>query len=554
MENMEGLWFAMGRRFHTTLGNVVYGSNTPHVSPPNYPSPGYAFDGYWTTLEDGGTMYIDVEGNGVIPWNIDESTPTLYAHWKPIQYSISFNANEVGVTGDRTSMTCTYDVATNLPPCAFTRTGYGFSVWTNSTGTAFADRAVVSNLTKTANETVTLYAQWTAKTYPVSFNDGSGTASTSITYGASITPPTREGYTFGGYFTQSDGKGTPCYNADGSMESVDEATISGKTLYAHWIANGYTLSFDTDGGTEIDPITLPCGTTITAPADPTKTGYTFAGWNPTLPSKMPVDGLTVTAQWDINQYTITFDTDGGSEIDSITQNYDTSITAPANPTKMGYTFTEWDPAVPTRMPAENKTVTAQWNINQYTLTFDTDGGEYSMTCTYDVPTNLPSCAFERTGYGFAGWTNSVGTLFADGAQVSNLTAAVDGTVAMYACWTATVDAVSAALAEAVDASSLEFETRGSIVNGDEESPTNANWFAMAGCGEEAGTSAAQSGVLPTDTIGGYSYISWLTTTITGKGVLSFSWRCDAKQRIQGEEWSDKKLYGNLRKAFANPGF
>ena len=75
---------------------------------------------------------------------------------------------------------------------------------------------------------------------------------------------------------------------------------------------------------------------------------------------MPAENMTVTAQWEINQYTITFDTAGGSEIAPITQDYGTAITAPADPTREGYTFMGWDKEIPTTMPAKNITITAKW--------------------------------------------------------------------------------------------------------------------------------------------------------------------------------------------------
>ena len=75
---------------------------------------------------------------------------------------------------------------------------------------------------------------------------------------------------------------------------------------------------------------------------------------------MPAENMTVTAQWEINQYTITFDTAGGSEIAPITQDYGTAITAPADPTREGYTFIGWDTEIPTTMPAENITLKARW--------------------------------------------------------------------------------------------------------------------------------------------------------------------------------------------------
>ena len=128
-------------------------------------------------------------------------------------------------------------------------------------------------------------------------------------------------------------------------------------------ATSYTLTFDTNGGSTIAPITQDYGTAITAPADPTKTGYTFAGWTPAIPTTMPAENMTVKAKWTVNQYTLTFDTNGGSTIAPITQDYGTAITAPADPTKTGYTFAGWTPAIPATMPAENLTVTAQWRYN-----------------------------------------------------------------------------------------------------------------------------------------------------------------------------------------------
>ena len=128
-------------------------------------------------------------------------------------------------------------------------------------------------------------------------------------------------------------------------------------------ATSYTLTFDTNGGSTIAPITQDYGTAITAPADPTKTGYTFAGWTPAIPTTMPAENMTIKAKWTVNQYTLTFDTNGGSTIAPITQDHGTAITAPADPTKTGYTFAGWTPAIPATMPAENLTVTAQWRYN-----------------------------------------------------------------------------------------------------------------------------------------------------------------------------------------------
>ena len=163
-------------------------------------------------------------------------------------------------------------------------------------------------------------------------------------------PAATPGCTFGGW-NKADGTAWD-YASDKVTDNI--------TLYAKWAANTYTITFDTAGGSEIAPITQDYGTVITAPEAPTREGYTFIGWDKEIPTTMPAENMTVTAQWEINQYTITFDTAGGSEITPITQDYETAITAPADPTREGYTFIGWDKAIPETMPAEDITLKARW--------------------------------------------------------------------------------------------------------------------------------------------------------------------------------------------------
>lgn len=163
-------------------------------------------------------------------------------------------------------------------------------------------------------------------------------------------PAATPGYTFDGW-NKADGTAWD-YASDKVTDNI--------TLYAKWAANTYTITFDTAGGSEIAPITQDYGTAITVPADPTREGYTFKGWDKEIPETMPTENITVKAQWEINQYTIAFDTAGGSEIAPITQDYGTAITAPADPTREGYTFIGWDREIPATMPAENITLKARW--------------------------------------------------------------------------------------------------------------------------------------------------------------------------------------------------
>ena len=122
-----------------------------------------------------------------------------------------------------------------------------------------------------------------------------------------------------------------------------------------------------DGDSEYAKQVLPSGTLATRPDAPAATpGYTFGGWNKAdgtawdYASDKVTDNITLYAKWAANTYTITFDTAGGSEIAPITQDYGTVITAPANPTREGYTFIGWDTEIPTTMPAENITLKARW--------------------------------------------------------------------------------------------------------------------------------------------------------------------------------------------------
>ena len=212
---------------------------------------------------------------------------------------------------------------------------------------------------------------------------------------------TRAGYTQVGWSTVDGGE--KVYGFE-DVYTQNEAL----TLYPVWNTNKYTITFDTNGGSEIAPITQDYGTEITAPDNPTRKGYTFKGWDKEIPETMPAENITVKAQWEINQYTITFDTNGGSEIAPITQDYGTEITAPDNPTRKGYTFKGWDKEIPETMPAENMTVKAQWKINQYTIAFDTNGGSEIAPITQDYGTEITAPDNPtRKGYTFKGWDKEI---------------------------------------------------------------------------------------------------------------------------------------------------
>ena len=230
-----------------------------------------------------------------------------------------------------------------------------FFMWLGSNGKLYAPGASVPA------DVTELTVQWTAPTYAVTLHTNGGTINngnvTSYTYGVGAKLPTADdltytGYTFKGWYDNENLTGSP-------VTAIGGTETGNKEYWAKWEINQYTITFDANGGSEIAPITQNYGTKITAPADPTRKGYTFKGWDKEIPKTMPAENMTVKAQWEINQYAITFDTNGGSKIAPITQDYGTNITAPADPTRKGYTFKGWDKEIPKTMPAENITITAR---------------------------------------------------------------------------------------------------------------------------------------------------------------------------------------------------
>ena len=307
--------------------------------------------------------------------------PTLVAQWTVNQYTITFDSAG-GSAVD--AITQNYGTAV-VAPTAPTLVGHTFAGW---------DPAVPATMPA---DNPTLVAQWTVNQYTITFDSAGGSAVDAITqnYGTAVVAPadpTRVGHTFAGW--------------DPAVPATMPA--DNPTLVAQWTVNQYTITFDSDGGSAVDAITQNYGTAVVAPADPTRVGHTFAGWDPAVPATMPADNPTLVAQWTVNQYTITFDSAGGSAVDPITQNYGTAVVAPAAPTRVGHTFAGWDPAVPATMPADNPTLVAQWTVNQYTITFDSAGGSAvdPITQNYGTAVVAPA-APTRVGHTFAGWDPAV---------------------------------------------------------------------------------------------------------------------------------------------------
>ena len=280
-----------------------------------------------------------------------------------------------------------------------TKTGYVFGGWLKD-GAQY-------NVNSPLLEDVMVKANWVEDNFTVKFDTDGGSVladKTNVKWNnkvlEGVLAPTKTGYTFNGWE----------YNDVVVTENTKYFDLAGDsvptsiTLKADWNVNQYTITFDTTGGSAVSSITQDYGSTVVKPSDPTKEGYTFTGWEPEIPSTIPSSDLTIKAKWSVNKYTISFDSDGGSVVPPITLDYGSVVIAPISPTKVGYTFNGWDRVIPLTMPSSDMLIKALWKINKYTITFDTNGGSAIEAITLDYGSSItkPSNPI-RSGYSFIGW-------------------------------------------------------------------------------------------------------------------------------------------------------
>ena len=214
---------------------------------------GYTFKG-WSTTKGGSIKY---ENNGYVRnlTPVKDATVTLYAVWEANTYTVKFDKNSSEATGNVGSVVCTYDKDCTLPANNFTRVGATFDGWavTSSTAVQYKDKAIVKNLTATANGTYTLYAHWNINTYKITYNYGGGSAGnyhpSSVKYGEviNISNPTRSCYSFRGW-TISGYNST--YAKSGSSSTNVNTTINGTTSATYFknLATNGTVTFTANWG------------------------------------------------------------------------------------------------------------------------------------------------------------------------------------------------------------------------------------------------------------------------------------------------------------------
>lgn len=315
---------------------------------------GYTQTG-WAAIDGGEKVY-----NFEDVYTADEAL-TLYPVWTPNRYTVTLDGN--GGTPAQSTMTAIYGEPLDQMPIPRYK-GYFFLGWYDRQwgGKQYSDKQGQGTTPYDKAGDCTLYAMWEeAPLCTVTFDPNGGTLTGAATCEEKqneciqrpYEEPIREGHNFRGWYTDAACKPEQKWD-------FDDPIPGNMTLYAGWDILSYVIRVKFANGEPDSIIDQNYDTAITVPDDPTREGYTFIGWDTPFPKKMPAKIMEITALWQINRYKITFDTDGGSEIDSIEQDYDTEITAPDAPTKEGYTFIGWDTTVPKKMPAKDMTVKARW--------------------------------------------------------------------------------------------------------------------------------------------------------------------------------------------------
>ncbi len=341
-----------------------------------------------------GTATVKATGSGIF-----SSSTSVSANYTLVwaTYSVRFNKNNDAATGTMANQAFTYNTAQALTANGFTREGYTYAGWNTAadgSGTSYADGQSVSNLTATNGGTVDLYAQWTPITYTLRLhhNDGTGAyTDMAMTYDQSknIQSISRTGYTFDGWSTTADGAVVYTDQQEVSnLTATDGGTVD---LYAQWTAITYSITYDLAGGTvaTANPTSYSIESNNFTLANPTRTGYTFAGWTGT----------------DLNEPTM-------------------EVTIPTGST-------------------EHRSYTATWTAHTYSVHFDKNSDSATGTIadqafTYGVSHQLTANAFTApVGYQFYRWTTNAdgsGDSYTNQQEINNLTAENGATLTLYAQW------------------------------------------------------------------------------------------------------------------------
>ena len=388
---------------------LVYTVEQP-VTLPTPTREGYAFLG-WTVNSDMAPQLTVVLPQGSI------GNRTYTANWELTGYTITMDLN--GGSGETALLYTVIDDEFALPTP--TRNGYEFVGWRGE-GITTPQTSVIIPKGSTGNRTYT--ANWEIITYNIFLYKGDGSEAETIHYTVetpdfALQPPTRTGYEFLGW-QRLDGY------APGEKQmnvTIPKGTTGDRTYTGCWQAIEYTITLDTSGGNALDAISYAVTSSpITLPT-PVRTGYTFLGWTGegiTTPQtsviipKGSTGDKAYTANWQVIEYTITLDTNGGPNVSPIKYTVEDSFTLPY-PLRPGYEFAGWTLDGSGMLPATTLIIyygttgdlhyKAEWRLAEYTITLDLNGGSGKEKVVYTITDEvfeLPTPT--RNGYEFVGWT------------------------------------------------------------------------------------------------------------------------------------------------------
>lgn len=381
---------------------------------------GYTFNGYKLSIREASKSTGVVDDSTLYKpgdtYKMPTQDNTMTAQWTANNYKVIFDLNYNNQILKEVNMA--YESPLGALPSP-TRTGYTFLGWyTDKTG-----GTKITQNTKVPLNGARYYAHWDANSYSVSYNlnGGSGTFATQTgKFDTTITlhnaKPTRNYYTFTGWLSSADSK---TYQPNGSFK----IPAKNSAMTAQWSANTYKINYVLNGGAinGTYPTSYKTTDNITLPTNVTRTGYTFNGWYTTSNfsgssvKNIPVGSggdKTYYAKWTPNTFTLTFNANGGSvSPGSKSVTYGSSIGTLPTPSRTGYTFngwydgnTKWN-SNQTYNVNGNKTLTASWTANKYTLYFNGNGGSASYgskTVTYGQKIGSMASA-SRSNYNFTGW-------------------------------------------------------------------------------------------------------------------------------------------------------
>lgn len=319
-----------------------------------------------------------------------------------VKYSLNQHSMTFVVDGETVKTLDIYygqDIPVSDFPADPEKTGYEFQGWEIKAGTKVYTGSTMPDSALTAT------AKLVAIDYYIYYNiDGEQKYSEKHHYGDTISiraDEVKEGYTF-------------AWNPTTLPATMPAENI---TVEGTFTAIDYAFKCVVDG-VEVVDTTYHFGDTIDGVENPDKEGYTFNGWNPTIPATMPSHDVTCVAEFSINSYNITYKVDGVVKYTE-THEYATAISIREDEAKEGYTFSGWNPStLPATMPAEDIEVVGTFSINSYEIVYKVDNEVYSSQ-TYEYAANVVAIEEpEKEGYTFSGWDEVPATMPAHDVEVN----------------------------------------------------------------------------------------------------------------------------------------